>query len=158
MTNKQLGSFIDTLCTPIGLVEITASDIGVTSILFVDSASRPAALNEHIAKAKAQLMEYFSKQRTEFSLALSPYGTDFQRKVWQALQTIPYGVTGSYSDIANAIGNPKAVRAVGAANGKNPLSIVVPCHRIIGKNGTLTGYAGGMERKAALLNLETATQ
>lgn len=89
-----------------------------------------------------------------FQLPLAAKGTEFQQQVWQALKTIPYGETWSYQQLAEAIGNPKAVRAVGLANGKNPISVIVPCHRVIGKKGKLTGYAGGLDRKAALLKLE----
>ncbi|PAS30562.1 cysteine methyltransferase, partial [Vibrio cholerae] len=98
--------------------------------------------------------EYFSGQRTQFELPLAASGTAFQQSVWHALCKIPYGEIWSYQQLAEAIGNPKAVRAVGLANGKNPISIIVPCHRVVGKNGQLTGYAGGLERKAFLLELE----
>lgn len=101
-----------------------------------------------------QLCEYFSGTRTQFNLPLLFQGTVFQQQVWQALLTIPYGETRSYSDIAHQIGNPKAVRAVGAANGRNPISIIAPCHRVIGRSGELTGFAGGMAAKAILLQLE----
>jgi len=102
-----------------------------------------------------QLDGYFSGERASFDLALAPRGTEFQREVWRALATIPYGETTTYAEIARAIGKPLAVRAVGAANGRNPLSIVVPCHRVIGRDGTLTGYAGGIENKRKLLALES---
>lgn len=101
-----------------------------------------------------QLVEYFAGERTTFAVDLGPVGTPFQRAVWQALRAIPYGATATYADIAAAIGKPRAVRAVGAANGRNPLSIVVPCHRVIGRDGTLTGYAGGVAQKEKLLALE----
>jgi len=101
-----------------------------------------------------QLEAYFDGERTAFDIELAPHGTEFQRDVWRALAAIPYGETRTYAEIAAAIGRPRAVRAVGAANGKNPLSIVVPCHRVIGQDGTLTGYAGGIENKRALLALE----
>ncbi len=106
--------------------------------------------------AEAQLREFILGSRRVFALPLSPRGTSFQRDVWEALRTIPFGETRSYADIARAIGRPSAVRAVGAANGKNPLSIIVPCHRVIGSDGSLTGYAGGMERKQWLLQHELA--
>jgi methylated-DNA-[protein]-cysteine S-methyltransferase len=106
------------------------------------------------ARAIEQLADYFAGKRTSFDLELSPAGTDFQRAVWTALAAIPYGETRTYAAIARAIGRPRAVRAVGAANGRNPLSIVVPCHRVIGRDGTLTGYAGGVEHKETLLTLE----
>lgn len=100
---------------------------------------------------------YFAKELTQFELPLCASGTLFQQQVWQALTTVPYGKTASYGDIAKAINNPKGVRAVGLANGKNPLGIIVPCHRIIGANGTLTGYAGGLDKKAWLLAHEGIT-
>jgi methylated-DNA-[protein]-cysteine S-methyltransferase len=104
--------------------------------------------------AKRQLREYFAGHRKVFDLPLAPRGTPFQQEVWRALRKIPFGRTSSYSAIAERIGRPKAVRAVGAANGKNPIVIVVPCHRVIGRDGSLTGYAGGVERKQRLLALE----
>ena len=107
------------------------------------------------AKVLEQLEAYFDGKLTTFDLELAPRGTDFQRKVWRALAAIPYGETTTYAAIAKAIGQPSAVRAVGAANGKNPLSIVVPCHRVIGQDGTLTGYAGGLPSKRCLLDLES---
>lgn len=106
---------------------------------------------------RAQLEEYLDGTRTTFTLPLAPRGTEFQRRVWSALARIPYGATTTYAAIARTIGAPRAVRAVGAANGRNPLAIVVPCHRVIGRDGTLTGYAGGLERKRALLALESAS-
>ena len=108
-------------------------------------------------RAMEQLREYFSGQRKQFELHYELRGTEFQKKVWAALEAIPYGQTRSYREIAQAVGNPKAVRAVGAANGKNPMWIVVPCHRVIGADGGLTGYAGGVELKRALLELEQRT-
>jgi methylated-DNA-[protein]-cysteine S-methyltransferase len=108
------------------------------------------------ADVLAQLDAYFDGTRTTFELVLAPLGTDFQRRVWRALAAIPYGATTTYAAIARSIGRPRAVRAVGAANGKNPISIVVPCHRVIGKDGTLTGYAGGLSSKRRLLEIESA--
>ena len=105
-------------------------------------------------EAFRQLQEYFAGERREFSLPYALHGTEFQKKVWAALAAIPYGQTRSYRDIAAAVGNPKAVRAVGAANGKNPLWIILPCHRVVGADGSLTGYAGGLEMKKRLLELE----
>lgn len=107
-----------------------------------------------LKQASAQLSEYFDGVRREFDLPLAPRGTDFQRAVWHALASIPFGELRSYRDIAREIGRPKAVRAVGAANGRNPLPIVVPCHRVIGSDGSLTGFAGGLEAKRTLLKLE----
>ena len=108
------------------------------------------------AAAARQLADYFSGQLTEFDLPLAPAGTDFQRRVWAALQTIPYGQTWSYGQLAEKIGRASAVRAVGLANGKNPISVVIPCHRVIGSDGSLTGYGGGLDRKRFLLDLESS--
>jgi methylated-DNA-[protein]-cysteine S-methyltransferase len=107
-----------------------------------------------LLETERQLREYFAGVRTQFELPLEPRGTAFQKKVWNALTKIPFGKTSSYFDLAKMIGAPKAARAVGAANGRNPLSVVIPCHRVIGADGTLTGFAGGLERKALLLTLE----
>lgn len=110
--------------------------------------------NEWTGRAFEELEEYFLGRRREFDLPLSPDGTEFQKKVWAALREIPYGETRSYSEIAGQVGNPKAVRAVGMANHRNPIAIMIPCHRVIGKNGSLTGYAGGLDLKERLLKLE----
>ncbi|WFF43018.1 methylated-DNA--[protein]-cysteine S-methyltransferase [Salinicola endophyticus] len=136
---------------PLGEIEIRASEAGLTWVGFVTDASdnaRPSALTRHCAQ---QLDAYFAGELTHFDLPLAPAGTDFQRQVWQALTRIGFGETRSYAEQAQAIGRPSATRAVGAANGRNPLAIVVPCHRVIGANGRLTGYAGGLERKRWLL-------
>lgn len=109
---------------------------------------------ELILECKKQLEEYFAGKRKIFDLPLAPKGTEFQQKVWKALQEIPYGETRTYGEIAAAIGNPKAARAVGMANNKNPIGIIIPCHRVVGANGKLVGYAGGMEKKEFLLELE----
>jgi methylated-DNA-[protein]-cysteine S-methyltransferase len=111
-----------------------------------------------LARARAQLAEYFDGRRTRFDLPLAPRGTDFQQAVWRALLAVPFGNTSTYGEIAAAIRRPSAVRAVGAAVGANPIGIVVPCHRIIGRDGTLTGYAGGLHRKAKLLALESRAE
>ncbi|WP_269918987.1 methylated-DNA--[protein]-cysteine S-methyltransferase [Alteromonas sp. PRIM-21] len=121
--------------------------------VYAHPRSRTNALTDEACR---QLKAYFDGQLQKFDLPLTPKGTVFQNQVWQALQQVKYGETASYLDIAKAIGNPKAVRAVGMANGRNPIAIVVPCHRIIGSNKTLTGYAGGLPRKQYLLNLEGA--
>ncbi|XOV79991.1 MAG: methylated-DNA--[protein]-cysteine S-methyltransferase [Aestuariibacter sp.] len=147
-------TYLNYLETELGCLAIAASDKGLTNVRFVDNVAEPE-LNNHIVQlAKRQLTEYFQGKRQHFDLPLSPSGTDFQQQVWTQLQHIAYGQTASYQQIADNIANPKAVRAVGAANGKNPIAIIIPCHRIIGKNGTLTGYAGGLSRKAWLLDLE----
>jgi len=139
--------------SPLGPMQITATDLAIKSIYFVDQ--RDKAYGNSLTKmALEQLEEYFRKDRNSFDLPLDADGTPFQKQVWAALTDIPHGQTCSYGDIAKQIGNPKGVRAVGLANGKNPLTIVVPCHRVIGANGKLTGYASGTERKAWLLNHE----
>ncbi|MCW8335798.1 methylated-DNA--[protein]-cysteine S-methyltransferase [Vibrio sp. SCSIO 43135] len=150
--------------SPMGCVTVQANEQGLLGVWFEIHTTKPEQLGQRdesfpiLSQAVAQLDEYFSGSRKQFELPLAAKGTDFQMKVWQALTTIPYGEVWSYQDLANAIGNPKAVRAVGLANGKNPISVVVPCHRVIGKSGKLTGYAGGVERKAALLKLEGYTR
>ena len=148
--------FKEFIQSPCGIVEVQARDQGITAIRFVEreaSASVPSAFT---TKACEQLRAYFAGELTTFDLPLAPAGTAFQQRVWNALCNIPYGATCSYRDIAEAIDNPKGVRAVGLANGKNPIAIVIPCHRVIGANGKLTGYAGGLHRKATLLELEGA--
>ncbi|HEX2468301.1 MAG TPA: methylated-DNA--[protein]-cysteine S-methyltransferase [Solirubrobacterales bacterium] len=110
--------------------------------------------DESFAEARRQLDEYFAGERVEFDLALAAMGSEFERRVWSALQDIPYGETASYGEVAERVGAPGAARAVGLANGRNPISIVVPCHRVIGADGSLTGYGGGVERKRFLLELE----
>jgi methylated-DNA-[protein]-cysteine S-methyltransferase len=117
---------------------------------------QPAGEHALLNQAARQLDEYFAGQRQVFDLTLAPEGTLFQTEVWQGLRQIPYGCTRNYSELAQAIARPKAVRAVGAANARNPLSIIVPCHRVIGRSGDLVGYAGGLERKQFLLALEKA--
>ncbi|MDP5255164.1 MULTISPECIES: methylated-DNA--[protein]-cysteine S-methyltransferase [unclassified Vibrio] len=146
--------------SPLGRVTMQTSQQGLTGIWFTTHTTQPDELGtwaqEHplLQEAQRQLTEYFTGQRHQFDLPFDLHGTDFQLAVWQGLQRIPYGQSWSYQQLATAIGRPKAVRAVGAANGKNPLSIVIPCHRVIGTTGKLTGYAGGLTRKKALLELE----
>jgi methylated-DNA-[protein]-cysteine S-methyltransferase len=139
--------------TPIGPVWLEGDAAGLRAISF---EGPPAARSDDplLAEAESQLHAYFHGELERFELPLAPAGTDFQRRVWAALSEIPYGTTTSYSALAAAIGRPHACRAVGAANGRNPLAIVVPCHRVIGAGGALTGYGGGLERKRALLDLE----
>ena len=141
---------------PIGLLEIRANGAGITHILFVDEPANAVNTHPLVERCKAQLEEYFQGRRQTFDVALAPQGTTFQQRVWLQLREIAYGETCSYATISNGIGSPKSHRAVGAANGRNPLSIVVPCHRVIGSNGQLTGYAGGLERKQWLLSHEQA--
>lgn len=145
------------MSSPIGDLTLVADASGLREIRFGndDCATVPRA-NEVLRQAQQQLQEYFAGQRKNFDLPLHPQGTEFQRRVWQALRKVGHGTIASYQDIANAIDNPKAVRAVGAANGSNPIPIVIPCHRIIGSNGKLTGYAGGLDIKEQLLRLENA--
>lgn len=141
---------------PLGPIVIRATDRGLTWLAFSassDITEHPNAITERCAE---QLEAYFRGELTAFDLPLAPRGTEFQTRVWQALQAIPFGHTRSYRDIAVAVDAPLAVRAVGAANGRNPLSLIVPCHRVIGSNGKLTGYAGGVDRKRWLLEHERA--
>ena len=148
--------FCDLLPSPLGELTICADDSGITAVAFPgEIACRDVANpNALVRKAVAQLQEYFASRRSAFDLPLHAGGTSFQRAVWQALRAVPYGATASYGDIAVAIGNPRASRAVGLANGRNPIAILVPCHRIIGRDGTLTGYGGGLHRKRWLLDHE----
>ncbi|MYM59254.1 methylated-DNA--[protein]-cysteine S-methyltransferase [Vibrio sp. OCN044] len=149
-----------TFDSPLGKMTIQANDDGLMGAWFETQTTQPQDLGKKDPKHPIliltinQLQEYFSHRREMFQLPLAAKGTEFQQQVWQALKTIPYGETWSYQQLAEAIGNPKAVRAVGLANGKNPISVIVPCHRVIGKQGKLMGYAGGLDRKAALLKLE----
>lgn len=150
------------IATPLGLLRIEASGQGVRLVTFVDETvesldqSTPDA-NEILAAATEQLSEYFAGSRREFSVPLDPAGTEFQRAVWRALAGIPHGRTSTYGEIARIIEQPTAYQAVGLANGRNPIAIIVPCHRVVGTNGKLTGYAGGIERKRWLLGHEGAT-
>ena len=144
-------NYLDYLTTPIGQMEIQASPRGITQVNFVESACQPVNPNKITRLCEKQLTEYFHGERTTFELPLDLQGTDFQKTIWSRLLKIPFGAISSYRDIAKAIQKPNAARAVGTANGKNPVSIIVPCHRVIASNGNLAGYAGGMKRKAWLL-------
>jgi methylated-DNA-[protein]-cysteine S-methyltransferase len=154
-----VGNVID---SPVGKLTLVASERGLRAILWEHPTRRPARLGEIIEsdahpillQAERQLREYFAGRRTEFSVPLDFRGTEFQRRVWNALLTIPFAETRSYVQIARQIGCPAAVRAVGAANGQNPIPIIAPCHRVIGSDGKLTGFAGGLENKAKLLSHE----
>ncbi|NIJ42113.1 methylated-DNA-[protein]-cysteine S-methyltransferase [Parvibaculum indicum] len=148
-------AFID---TPVGKMRAAATDRGLCVLLFPNKETAwpkkegSAKARRHLAETRKALADYFAGTRKEFSdIALDMQGTDFQRSVWSALLTIPFGETRSYGDIARQIGNPKAVRAVGLANGQNPVPVIVPCHRVIGANGKLTGFGGGIETKQWLL-------
>lgn len=137
-----------------GFIEIVLTDQAITGVNFVDDKLQNETDSALMLTAKQQLEAYLSGQRKTFDLPLNSQGTEFQKKVWQALMNIPYGQVVSYQTIAEQVGSPKAVRAVGAANGKNPISIIVPCHRVIAKDGKLTGYSGGLARKKWLLAIE----
>lgn len=146
--------------TPIGKLGIAEHAGNITALYFADDVlpqgfeiAETALINE----AFSQLNAYFTGQLTKFTLPLAPRGTAFQQSVWQALRAVPYASTASYKDIASVLGNPKAIRAIGQANNKNPIPIFIPCHRIIGSNGKLVGYSGGLEIKAFLLALESRT-
>lgn len=142
--------------SPIGAYLIGADDTNILAIDRIDEAETIIEKETPLLRvAKQQLTEYFAGQRTVFDLPIKTAGTAFQQQVWQALKAIPYGETRSYKEIAAAIDNPKAVRAVGGANNKNPISIVIPCHRVIGSNGQLVGYGGGLDTKVFLLALES---
>lgn len=147
--------------SPVGPLTIIASDAGLRAILWPDEdtrisvgATRDDATHPIVAASVVQLGEYFAGEREDFDLPLDALGTEFQRSAWNALRTIPYGTTVSYGEQAARMGDRRKARAVGAANGKNPISIVVPCHRVVGANGALTGFAGGVDTKAWLLALE----
>jgi methylated-DNA-[protein]-cysteine S-methyltransferase len=155
-----------TVPSPVGPLTIVAQSGKIAGLYMDAQRHAPDAASfglpgdpadEPFAAAAAQLAAYFDGELTEFDLPLSPAGTEFQLRVWEGLRAIPYGETVSYGELARRLGNPSASRAVGLANGKNPISIVVPCHRVIGANGGLTGYGGGLDRKRFLLGLERAT-
>ena len=141
--------------TPVGKLCIGEEDDSITRVTWSKVPQEYIQEEtELILNCKIQLEEYFAGNRKQFDLPLAPKGTDFQKRVWKALTDIPYGETRTYGKIAAAVGNPKAARAVGMANNKNPIGIIVPCHRVVGADGKLVGYAGGMEKKEWLLNLE----
>lgn len=150
--------------SPVGRLTLVASDKGLAAILWQNDRPSRVRLGELIederhpvlVETARQLDEYFAGKRKTFSVALDMRGTRFQKDVWEGLLAIPFGETRSYADLARRLGNPKATRAVGAANGRNPISIIVPCHRVIGSSGKLTGFAGGLDIKARLLELEQA--
>ena len=154
----RYATFMD---SPIGKLQLAEEDGKLTHLLFawhntladlgLQAEEKETPL---LKKAKKQLQEYFDGKRKVFDLPLAPAGTPFQQKCWEGLRTIPYGETRTYKDIATYAGNPKAVRAAGGANHNNPISIIVPCHRVVGSTGSLTGFGGGLEAKAFLLNLE----
>lgn len=155
-------SFME-MASPVGTLKLVANDTALVAVLWENENPKRIRLAELIEQVnhpillatQKQLTEYFAGTRQQFDLPLDFEGTEFQKKVWQALLTIPFGETRSYRDIAEQVGNVKAVRAVGAANGKNPISIIAPCHRVVGANGKLVGFAGGLENKEILLNIES---
>ncbi|MEO5668769.1 MAG: methylated-DNA--[protein]-cysteine S-methyltransferase [Bdellovibrionota bacterium] len=165
MDQKNETLYFKDIKTPVGMLKLVAHDKGIVALLWEKEKLGRVKLGElknsskHsvLLEGEKQLKEYFAGKRTRFDLPLDPIGTDFQKKVWKALRKIPFGKTQSYGELAKKIDSPKASRAVGAANGRNPISIIVPCHRVIGMNGTLTGFAGGLNVKATLLNLEGIT-
>ncbi|OTG62906.1 methylated-DNA--[protein]-cysteine S-methyltransferase [Acinetobacter silvestris] len=154
-------AFIE-MASPVGLLKLVATDQALVAVLWENENPKRVRLAELVEdkmhpillETEKQLNEYFAGQRTQFNLPLDFAGTDFQKKIWQALLTIPFGETRSYKQIAEQVGNVKAVRAVGAANGKNPISIIAPCHRVVGANGKLVGFAGGLDNKEILLKIE----
>ncbi len=142
--------------TPLGIAKLQGDKNGLSNINILDDQQKvDDIIPEALEDAVCQIREYFAGQRKVFDLLLSPQGTDFQKRVWKALLEIPYGKTASYLDLSKSLGNAKTIRAVAAANAKNPLWVVVPCHRIIGSDGSLTGYAGGLHRKRWLLEHES---
>jgi methylated-DNA-[protein]-cysteine S-methyltransferase len=164
-TIPLMKTYYEYLKSPVGTLKLVASDRGLTAILWENDNPQRVKLGplfetkEHpmLRETAKQLNEYFAGRRRIFSLPFDRRGTPFQNAVWEALSTIPFGETRSYAQIARQVGSPQAVRAVGAANGRNPISIIVPCHRVVGSNGKLTGFAGGLETKARLLEMESAS-
>jgi methylated-DNA-[protein]-cysteine S-methyltransferase len=154
MTCKKLKNLKTVINSPIGYLEISANGKGISSLYFLDSFTGAGKPEGIVKVCSDQLEEYFEGKRKEFYLDLDLEGTEFQKKVWNELLKIPFGETISYLELSKRIGNVKAIRAVGNANGKNPVSIIVPCHRVIGNNGSLIGYGGGLWRKRWLLEFE----
>ncbi len=143
--------------SPLGITKIVGDENGISIISILEEGEISETIPHELQEAVTQLGDYFEGKRNDFNLKLNPKGTDFQKKVWQELLNIPYGKTTSYLDLAKKLGDPKVIRAAASANGKNPLWIVVPCHRVIGTDGSLTGYAGGLWRKKWLLEHENPT-
>lgn len=160
---RAVSTVYTTISSPLGALLVARDDIGLTALL-LPTGKRPAVAEPSwqcddgaFDDVRSQLREYFAGERTAFDLPLHPAGTAFQQRVWQALAQIPYGTTASYGATALTIGAPGAARAVGLANGRNPISIIVPCHRVVGANGSLIGYGGGLDAKRWLLALESQT-
>jgi methylated-DNA-[protein]-cysteine S-methyltransferase len=143
------------LQTPLGVCQLFGDEQGVSQLVLVDEATLSVSIPKELKAAVTQIREYFDGKRTQFDVKLNPVGTEFQKKVWDELLQIPFGKTISYLELSKKLGDPKAIRAVAAANGKNPLWIIIPCHRVIGTDGSLTGYAGGLWRKKWLLEHES---
>jgi methylated-DNA-[protein]-cysteine S-methyltransferase len=158
--------FTKTIASPVGALTLIATDAGLSALLWPNDDPKRVLVGdlvvapEHpiLVRAEGELRAYFAGERTSFTVPLAAAGTEFQKKAWAALLTIPYGETRSYGELARQIGNAKASRAVGAANGRNPISIIVPCHRAVASDGALTGFAGGLEAKRYLLSLETGVR
>lgn len=144
--------------TPLGIAKIIGDENGISVISITDEGTVSATIPEVLQEAVSQLNDYFEGKRTDFDFKLNPSGTEFQQKVWKALVEIPFGKTMSYMDLSKKLGDIKAIRAVASANGKNPLWIAIPCHRVIGTDGSLTGYAGGLWRKKWLLEHENPSR
>ena len=142
--------------SPLGNIKLVEKNDRLTELSFTEDSLTSKQENALLKDAANQIKEYFSNERKEFDLSLEPVGTEFQLKVWHELLNIPFGTTVSYQEIANRLGDPKSIRAAASANGKNPLAIIIPCHRVIGSHGEMTGYAGGIQRKKDLLTLEGA--
>ena len=156
-----MSTIYTTIDSPIGELLLTSTADGELTRLSMQDAARPLKIPDDwrrddgtSTEAISQLRAYFAGERQEFTMPLAPHGNAFELRVWQALREIPYGETASYGEIARRIGSPTAARAVGLANGRNPIAVIVPCHRVIGSDGSLTGYGGGLERKRYLLDLE----
>lgn len=144
------------LQTPLGLLKIEGDTEGISAVSFAEEVDPSGGhIPENLQEAAIQLQEYFELKRQDFDLKLNPAGSDFQKRVWQQLQSIPFGKTKSYQTMANELGDPKVIRAAASANGKNPIAVIIPCHRVIGSDGSLTGYAGGLHRKKWLLEHES---
>lgn len=147
-------TFATVIETPVGPLRAEADDNSIISLQFDIAADDRSTTNPILEQLRRELAEYFAGDRTDFTVATNPAGTDFQKRVWEQLRRIPHGKTISYDDLARAISQPTAHRAVARANGANPICILIPCHRVIGKDGSLTGYSAGLERKRFLLGLE----
>lgn len=143
--------------SPLGITKIVGDENGISEISVTSEGAISEIIPQELQEAVSQLADYFDGKRKDFNFKLNPKGTDFQQKVWQELLNIPFGKTISYLDLSKKLGDVKAIRAVASANGKNPLWIVIPCHRVIGTDGSLTGYAGGLWRKKWLLEHENPT-